>query len=335
MRAVAGIGPGAVGVDREVAIGAVRVGLHHHMRLARVRVGDRQRARRIQRRGRIALGHRFRVRRHRRQIVGPGDRHRHRAVAGAVGRRHRQRVRRVLPGGQGIRLGLIERIGPLAGIYIEGEGTVGAHQRGRCDRGKMVLPGIDVGDFQLAMGAWVAGCRRPRFDHRDIGRSEHRDRRRIIHAGNLDARGSPAQRAVGHANGIGKRIRERLARAQVQKLLLERCGKGGGVVPDLAVAGDPDLCAVGAPVGGSCFGAAQILRQQVGWRVSAFRGGRGAGAVVERPKRLRIARPVIGHHVQVSDAETGLRQPRGRENIVARLRSVAKGSLDAGIRARE
>ncbi|MCY1561455.1 hypothetical protein D9M68_987130 [compost metagenome] len=63
----------------------------------------------------------------------------------------------MLARGEGLRLAVVQRVGPGAGVAIEGEGAVLADQARWRHGGKVRIAGIDIVDCQRAAGGGVAG----------------------------------------------------------------------------------------------------------------------------------------------------------------------------------
>src|SRR4051794_37407407 len=130
--------------------------------------------------GRIVLGHRpARRPADAGRIVGAGDGDDD-VLAGAVVRRgHRQLVGGGDAGAEKLDLGIVERVAPLPGGRVEGEGAVAARQRAR--RGKMVLAAVVVYLRRLPPGAVL-------FPYAPLFRSARRpaDAGRIVGAGDGD-----------------------------------------------------------------------------------------------------------------------------------------------------
>ncbi|MNM51496.1 hypothetical protein D3C81_625570 [compost metagenome] len=102
----------------------------------------------------------------------------------------------------------------------------------------------------------------------------------IIHARKLHCRGGPTERSIAETYRIGKAVRQQLASSKRLELCLESRGEGSGVVADLTVRGDPDLCTIQTGVRTRRLSPRRILGQEVGRRIR-LGGSRKTVRVVE------------------------------------------------------
>jgi hypothetical protein len=147
-----------------------------------------------------------------------------------------------------------------------------------------------------------------------------RDHRSIVNTSDLHRRRGPAERPVAKTYGVGERIRQELPGGEVLKLVLETAGQRSRVVPDLAVAGNPDAAPLALRSVLNRFGPDGILREKVR-RADHADAGR---AVIERIQRLGVAAGIVGHHRKNGDSERILGQS-GRhrsEEVVPGLRCI-------------
>ncbi|KPU62107.1 hypothetical protein AN403_6234 [Pseudomonas fluorescens] len=125
---------------------------------------------------------------------------------------------------------------------------------------------VDVVKHNRAAGRQRVGRARSGvgvFGHRAGLRAEA-EHHTIIHARKLHRRSGPTERSVAEANRIGKAVRQELTSGKRLELFLERRREGSGVVADLTVRGDPDLCTILTGVRTRRLGPRRILDQEVG-----------------------------------------------------------------------
>ncbi|MNS61367.1 hypothetical protein D3C72_943940 [compost metagenome] len=154
--------------------------------------------------------------------------------------------------------------------------------RRRCERRHVRVTQVDVVKDNGAAGRQRVGRARSGvgvFGHHAGLRLEV-DGHPIIHARELHCRGGPTERAVAQAHRIGKAVRQDLASSKRLELCLESRGESSGVVADLAVQGDPDLCTIRTGVRTRRLSPRRILGQEVGRSIS-LGGSRKTVRVVE------------------------------------------------------
>ena len=232
-----GVSPGAVGVHGKSAVSASGGGLRHHMRLARVGVGDGQRAAGVEGCGAVGLGHELGVRADGGRIVAAGDGDLDRAAGRAVLAHDRESVADDLTGGQLV-MGRAGGVSPGA-VGVHGKSAVSASGGGL--RHHMRLARVGVGDGQRAAG--VEGCGAVAFGQRGVA---GRDRGGVIGAVNIHRNGM-ASRAVkrGHSQAVMSQctLGQSLYRCQA---VVERVGPS-------AIRGDGEV-AIGADQAGHWHG---------------------------------------------------------------------------------
>ncbi len=255
--------------------------------------------------GEAAAGHRGAVfghrtafdlcRRHRRRVIGAGD-----------GDGHILRYRRTMTiaDGDPVSFGHCLSLGQvlrrrIAQVVRPLHRTVGlvrgfAYRRER-ERTKIsdVVPRrrerrrVRVAQVDVVKGNRAAGRRRVGRARRANGVFGHHaglradaHRHTIIHARKLHRRGGPTERSVAETNRIGKAVRQELASSKRLELYLESTRQSSGVVADLTVRGDPDLCTIQTGVRTRRLSPRRILGQEVGRSIS-LGGSRKTVRVVE------------------------------------------------------
>ncbi len=102
----------------------------------------------------------------------------------------------------------------------------------------------------------------------------------VIHASELHLRSGPAERAVAQTNRIGKAVCQGASGSKRLELCLESSRQRSGVVADLAIRRNPDLCPVETGVSTRRLNSAGVLDQEVGRRIN-LGGSRKTGRVIE------------------------------------------------------
>nr|WP_271610726.1 hypothetical protein [Bradyrhizobium sp. CCBAU 21360] len=344
MRAVAGVAPGAVGIDAEVAVGPVDVRLRHDMGLASIRVDDAELAARVEGGGGITLGDGLRLGRDRSRIVCACDRDRHRlgsCRAVAVINRHHEALGDRLARSEVLRGRVVQIVMPLhravggIGRLVDRIKREGAERRGvgrGCrERGRMRVAKIGIVETDGARRALrIREIRRGVrvFYHRAALRTRCDDDR-VVCAIELECHGRPTERAIAQLDSVGECVSQRLPGRQRLKLNVDVAL----VVMNGAVRFNPDASTEGAAVTGSGHsGGITAVRYIFDQQISrcVVLGGRGsARSIVQGEQRLGRAPKVICQHIQDENVAGVFRK---RENVRVGLRSIAERNRAAAAR---
>ncbi len=124
-----------------------------------------------------------------------------------------------------------------------------------------------------------ARCRACIFGYRaSLNANAHRHT--VIHTSKLHLSSGPTERAVAETNRISKAVRQGPSSSKRLKLCLESRRQRSGVVADLAIRRNPDLCTIETGVSTRRLNSARVLDQKIG-RCINLGGSRKTGRVIE------------------------------------------------------